>query len=131
MQYKNEVFTKVLSETDFKQAILKTIQVFRHNNVLTIDLLFGVAWGNEYKDWMPFEVSVDSILDEIKIAEDLKVGRLGDDDLYLIYASRELEVLLCHEHDLHLRYNDSNDLVSAIIKSWKESGIFNKERQLT
>ena len=82
-------------------------------------MLFGWAWGNEYRDWTTFVIQIDSIVKEITIAENLGVGRFGHDDLFLTSSVFSTEILFCHETDIHLRYIDENALVNDILKLWK------------
>jgi hypothetical protein len=78
-------------------------------------LLFGFAWGNEYKEWTPFEVNIDSIQEEISIAEKKSDGRFGSDDFHIFCLSIPIEILFCHEGDIHLRYNESNAVLTDIV----------------
>lgn len=131
MDYQNEAFTKVLSHVDYDNMLDEIVIIFKQNKTVSIELVFGSAWGNVYKDWKPFSVNIDSITKEIKIAENLKVGNFGDDDLFIICPTFEVELLFCHERDIHLRYNDANRLVLDILQLWKDKNLFHLERQLT
>jgi hypothetical protein len=46
-------------------------------------MMFGFAWGNEYKDWTPFIVSINEILNEIEKANNTGTGDFYNDDLRL------------------------------------------------
>ena len=131
MDYKNEAFTKVLSQIEYERILDDTIAIFNQNKLRSIELLFGFAWGNVYKDWKQFQVNVDSITEEIRTAENLKVGNFGEDDLFITCSSFEVEIFFCHESDIHLRYNYSNRLVLDILQLWKDKDLLHFERQLT
>ena len=89
-----------------------------------VKLLFGYAWGNEYKNWTPFQISLKEIANEIKRAEDSGFGTFGDDNLHLLIDSENIEILFCHEMDIHLSFNETNKLIANILRNWKEKGIY-------
>jgi len=130
MDYTNETFSKVLLHVEYVQMLDEIVAIIKRNGVTSIELLFGSGWGNVYKDWKQFPVSVDSISEEIKIAEDLKVGAFGDDDLFIFCPSFNVEILFCHESDVHVRYKESNRLVLDILQLWKDKNLLHFERQL-
>ena len=121
MEYKNELVTKILAKSDYVGALHQLIVKFRENQISTVEIQFGSAWGNKYKKWTPFTVNIDSVQDEITFAESLNVGRFGDDDFFIICRSMSVEVLFCHEMDIHIRFNDRNDLISSLINLWKDN----------
>jgi hypothetical protein len=131
MDYQNEALTKVLSHVDYDQMLDEIVAIIEQNRMASIELVFGSAWGNVYKDWKQFSVNADSIRAEIKIAENLKVGNFGADDLFIICPPFNVEILFCHERDIHLRYNDTNQLVLDILQLWKDKSLLHFERQLT
>ena len=115
MEFSKEVFTKVLSDLDYRLLLEEIIEIIKHNKILSVELLFGFAWGNEYKNWVPFHVNIDSIQEEILTAERQSDGQFGEDDLHIFCSSIRIEILFCHEKDIHLRYNDSNEVVKDIL----------------
>ena len=123
MDFLNKTFTKILDEKTFKQELSHTIEILSDNKIHLVDILFGVAWGNEYHNWTPFTVPTTEIKFEIDKAEALKVGKFGDDDFYISIADLEIEMLFCHERDIHLSFNKYNSLVHDIIKSWETKNI--------
>ena len=82
-----------------------------------------------YHNWIPFQISVADIKSEIEKAENIRVGRLGDDDFYIILQDLEVEILLCHERDVHVSFNKNNSITTDITKTWKERNIFLEQRQ--
>jgi hypothetical protein len=115
--------SKVLSRKDLRHELIKIIALLTKNNITSVEILFGVAWGNVYKDWTPFVVKESEINNEIEKAEKLEVGSIGRDDFYIMLPHLETEILICHECDIHLSYNNSNTLVENVINEWKASGI--------
>ena len=51
MEYKNEVVTKEMYDIEYRQIFEEIIEIFRQNNILSVELVFGYAWGNTYKEW--------------------------------------------------------------------------------
>jgi hypothetical protein len=128
MDFLHTTFTKILDEKSFKQELANTIGILNNNEIHFVKILFGVAWGNTYHDWTPFQVETTEINSEIKKAEALKVGRLGDDDFYIIIADFETEILFCHERDVHLSFNKYNSFVTDLTKSWETHDIIQTQR---
>ena len=118
MDYSNTIITRILNDEEYKLELNIVIDILRQNHIDKIDLLFGVAWGNEYKDWTPFTIGVDEIINEVDKAQKLNVGQLRNDDLYIILTEMELEFLFCHESDIHISFNYANDIVTSIINKW-------------
>ena len=106
-----------------RQELWSTINLLERHNIKNVEILFGFAWGNEYQNWTPYIVDVSSIESEISKAEALKVGFIGDDDFYITHEGYEIEILFCHECDIHLSFNQSNEIVNDILKDWQEKNI--------
>ena len=128
MEFQNEIFSKVLSKEEYKASFEEIIQVLRNHRCKEVDILFGVAWGNEYKDWTPFSVPIDNITQEIALAEQLEVGQFGNDDFYLMLNALQTEILFCHELDIHLRYNQENTIIQEILQYWETKGLIHERR---
>jgi hypothetical protein len=77
-------------------------------------MLFGWAWGNDYKNWTPFTTTVEEIAGEIDKANKSGSGSFYDDDTVLYLNHLTTEILFCHEHDIHLSYNEANPIVNSI-----------------
>src|SRR5260370_25660787 len=74
IKFKHIIYTKQLSREDCKNCLGEIIAILKANQVPEIEILFGFAWGNDYKDWMPFLVSTDEIMIEIDTAEKSGAG---------------------------------------------------------
>jgi hypothetical protein len=118
-QYKNTVYTKQLSREQCKNCLDEIIDILQINQVPEIKMLFGFAWGNDYKDWTSFLVSTDEITIEIDRAEKSGTGNFFNDDTFFYLPEFDCEILFCHEYDIHLEFNQSNMVVNAIIEAWK------------
>jgi hypothetical protein len=87
--------------------------------VFQIEMMFGFAWGNEYKGWTPFIVSADEIAIEIDKAEQSGTGSFYNDDTFFYLGELNCEILFCHEYDIHLEFDKPNEVVNDIIKGWR------------
>ena len=125
MEFQNEVFSKILSIEDYKNKFEEVIRILDKQNFKEVEILFGVAWGSTYKDWTPFKVPLCQVAPEIQLAEQLGEGRFGDDDFYIIVYEPQLEILFCHERDIHLRYNLDNLLAIDILARWNREDLIN------
>ena len=129
MEYKVEVFSKILSLSEYKNAINKIIAMLRNNGIQEVEILFGFAWGNEYNNWNSMPIRTDSILSEIVKAESMGVGELGRDDFYITCTNLQTEILFCHETDVHLRYTHLNQPVEDILNLWLQENIVHYKRE--
>lgn len=69
-----------------------------------ITVVFGFAWGNSiYEgDWLDLELSGSELRERVAAAEASKLGKIGDDDLFIRLPSLGIERLYCHEADIHI-----------------------------
>jgi hypothetical protein len=82
-QYQNSIYTKQLSSQECKKCLDEIIDILKARQVLEIEMMFGFAWGNEYKEWTPFIVPPDEITIEIDKAEKSGTGSFYNDDSFL------------------------------------------------
>ena len=115
MDHKLTVFTTILSNEDLRSTLKQLLDIMAKLSTEEVDIMFGFAWGLEYKDWTPFRVQTSAVLMEIQKAEELKVGSLGHDDFHLIFDDLQTEIIICHESDIHLNYNTENNLTSNMM----------------
>jgi len=117
--YKNIVYSKQLFREDCKICLFEIIDTLKANEILEIEILFGFAWGNEYKDWTPFIVPTDNIVLGLDKAEKSGAGSFFNDDTFFYLKELDCEILFCHEYDIHLEFDHSNMVVNTIIEGWK------------
>jgi hypothetical protein len=128
MNFLHTTFTSILDEVNFNQELLNTIKLLTDNKIEFVDILFGAAWGNAYRNWTPHRIKTADIKLEIDKAQDLKVGKFGDDDLFIIIPQLEIEILFCHERDIHLSFNTFSPLVNEMAKLWETKSIVQKQQ---
>jgi hypothetical protein len=105
---------------------LVLIDIFKKNEIKDVEILFGWAWGNEYKVWTPFNVEIDNILDEIYKAEKTGYGNFYKDDIFITLNEFQAGIRFCHEHDIHINYNSECDIVLDIVSAWEKKKIIQK-----
>jgi hypothetical protein len=129
MEFQKEVFSKILSKDDYNANFKEIIQIIDKDQDREVEILFGVAWGNEYKDWTPFKVPVYLVEKEIHLAEQLKVGKFGGDDFYITINELQTQILFCHEMDIHLRYNKGNPIIQEVLQRWETKDLIHNIKQ--
>ncbi|HEY4287802.1 MAG TPA: hypothetical protein VGN00_11940 [Puia sp.] len=122
-QYKNIIYTKQLSREECKTCLAEIINILRVTQILEIEMLFGFAWGTDYKDWTPFKVPIDNIMTELDKAEKSGAGSFFNDDTFFNFPELDCEILFCHEYDIHLEFDQPNMVVNTIIEAWKKRDI--------
>lgn len=118
-KYKYIVYTRQLSREECKSSLDEIIDILRGHQVLQIEMMFGFAWGNEYKEWTPFMVPIDEITLEIDKAGQSGTGDFYNDDTFVTLDEQKCEILFCHEYDIHLEFDEINKVVKDIIESWR------------
>jgi hypothetical protein len=131
IKYKHSVNTRPLSRQECKDSLDEIVTIFKSRQDLKIEMMFGFAWGNEYKDWTPFFVSPDEIVTEIDKAEKSGTGSFYNDDTFLFLEESRCEIRFCHDYDIHLDFEEHNQVVDAILKAWKNRKIIWEEKEKT
>jgi hypothetical protein len=117
-KYKYRVCTRELSRQECKNCLDEIIDILRVHQVLQIEMMFGLAWDNEHKEWIPFIVPPDEITLEIEKAEQTGIGNFYNADTFLTLHELNSEILFCHEFDIHLEFDEINNVVNDIIEAW-------------
>ena len=131
MDYTITFFTRILSKFEFKTEFDRIIKTLEQNHVDEVELLFGWAWGNDYKDWTPFQTKVTDIELELEKPQKQNFGQFGNDDIFIRLPELEIEFLFCHESDIHLSFNNANEIVSSVINSWDLKKLFIQKELIT
>ena len=79
--------------------------------------------GRDDAEWIDYDVLTTEIAERIEKEESQNKGQFGKDDLWISIKELELEILFCHESDIHLYYNDQNLIVSDILGGWEAKKI--------
>jgi hypothetical protein len=112
------IITSQLDAAALRAELSYVASYFSARAHVTCKILFGFAWGNEYYDgdWIDEEIALDSVAAKTREVEASGFGRLGRDDLYVSVSG--LEFQFCHESDLHLRFDESDDAVEHFFGRW-------------
>ena len=88
-------------------------------------VVFGFAWGNEIyeHDWLDLELTGSELRSRVAAAEAAGLGKIGNDDLYIIFPALGVERQYCHEADIHVTAADAtHPYVEAERQKWLDRG---------
>jgi hypothetical protein len=128
MEHKNTIFTRQLDLIEYENCLYEILDFFKDNKVIEVEIMFGWTWGNEYKNWTPFTIAIEGVVDEIDKANKSGSGSFYDDDMVFYLNNIGIEILFCHEHDIHLNYNEANELINKIIDARNAKNIIHEKR---
>ena len=117
------VSTGLLTGQRYAECFEDTLTILRLNNINEVELYFGSFWGDDYRNWTPFDVAIDLIQNEIDEAENIKAGRFGNDDLFISLNHLDMEILFSHESTISLDYYSENVIVSQILNMFDQKKI--------
>jgi hypothetical protein len=120
------IYTICASDLDplnYKDCFNEIILILRSNNIDEVELYFGASWGDDYRNWTPFNAPIDNIQVEIHEAERLGAGLFGHDDLFISLNHLDTEILFQHESCIYLDYFTENKLVSDITQMFELKNI--------
>lgn len=119
-EYTYSIITK--EQYDYA-ALLKDINdliaICKKHQITTANLSLGYAWEYYVKENNPKLVDIENIPQSVENFENLKYGILGDDDLFLEFNDLDFRMQYCHHGDLHLFFNEYNEIIKDIIKNWE------------
>lgn len=126
MDYHWQVRTEVLPVDSLWQALNDLLQFLRNNGYNDLEIMFGFAWGNYMEpeeSWQFISLSLDQVVPRI-LQEQAREdgGALGNDDLHIRHPSWSFQILFCHESDLHVQYNQREQLIDSIETRWAALG---------
>jgi len=122
------VFSKILNREELILAVNKIISILTRNNVERVEISFGFMWGRDGEEWIDYDVSTAEISERIENEENLNNGKLGKDDFWISIKELEVQILFCHESDIHLCYNSENYITQAILEKWEEKNIIQTKK---
>lgn len=95
--------------------------------------MFGFAWANElYEgDWLVLELSGSELRERVQKAEEAELGQIGSDDFFIWLPDHEVEILYCHEGDIHLEAPESGrKYIESESQRWVALGWDVKSREV-
>ena len=88
------------------------------NNVTNVEMYFGWSWG----DWTSFDADATNIMSEVEKYKS-RENEFPGNDVYIVIKEIEVQLLFCHERDIHLSYNNHSALTLDILRSWNDRNL--------
>jgi hypothetical protein len=123
------VFSKILNREELILALNEITSILKKNNIDRIEISFGFMWGRDGDEWIDYDILTLEIIERIEKEENLNKGKLGKDDFWISIKEFEIEILFCHESDIHLCYNSENNITRTILDNWEEKNIIQTKKQ--
>ena len=120
MHFPARKHTRVLTVSEYRNEFDRLLSLLTETGIGEAEIMFGWAWGKEYRNRKPVSVALEHIGKEIGLAEEATGGKFGEDDIYLIIPPAELELIFCHEGDIHINYRNESALSQTILAAWYE-----------
>jgi hypothetical protein len=117
-----ELTTRILTRTDYIRAIEQVV-LFLHSNGVT-EVLVAYGFGCDCPDeqlYQDMPMLLDQLVPFLFEGERLDYYRIGKDNLHVQDGSERIELLLCHESDIHL-ISDDAELVERLRDDWLAAG---------
>lgn len=115
MEYKYRAYTPMMDLQPFFNEVGTIVEVLNKHQVTVIEMFFGWSWG----EWEIFDTNINELYNEIKKQEDRTGKAFGENDVYIQINDYDMEILFCHEADIHIDFNKYNPIVSEILNVWK------------
>lgn len=102
--------------------LLQRLQELGHDDCL---VRFGYGWADDYysgAEWKEINLSGAQLLAEVRRMEAAEFGKLGTDDLFVRAPRLGVEFHFCNDSDIHIKFDQPNDVAEFFYKRWKEKG---------
>jgi len=107
----------MLEVDDFLKEVDRVVEILKKNDVDEIEVSYGWSWG----DWEPFNTTIAELNNDIR-RQEIKTGdKFGDNDVYICIYQHDIEILFCHEADIHMEFNLASHVVTEILNSWNDN----------
>ncbi|MCD6010483.1 MAG: hypothetical protein K0Q79_345 [Flavipsychrobacter sp.] len=121
MEYEYSITTIPLHKRGFRAEVKEVIATLKRHNIIHVNLMYGWSWG----DWTPFESLVNDVLINIDKQRQKTGDRFPGNDVYIDISNLEVQIIFCHEHDIHLQFNRVDKFILEIISRWGTKKILN------
>ncbi len=112
------IISKLLNEDEFRNQYNLILKILASSYPSDLTLFFGFAWGDAFNNRQVVAENIYSLRKHVQEAEDNSAGKLGADNLHIIWENGKKEIIFCHESDIHLLYNAESDIIKAILNNW-------------
>ena len=119
MEYKYIVYTPVMRKDQFMSELKSIIEILRSNDVFSVKIWYGFAWGN----WDELNLNITEIENSLKEQQQKTGEDFPGNDTYLNIPALETEITFCHESDIHIEFQELTKVVSDILQNWDAKGI--------
>ncbi len=112
---KIELYSKIMTSAEKRislNEILNLVSVWSHKKV---SILYGWSWANEIDPtWATKEIPVTDILKDLSNKENLS-GKTFDENDFTIFIDDNIEILFCHEKDVHVIFQNESEIINKIL----------------
>ncbi|MDB5345302.1 MAG: hypothetical protein JWP89_3679 [Schlesneria sp.] len=121
-------------DTDVLRSELRfMIQYFLKLGQTECDLVFGWHWGVNYPPGRPWGINLTSLSDveaAIGQPELAGLGKLGHDDVQILYPLLHLDFQFCHHCGIHLTFVTEDQVSRDFFKQWSDAELGPIEREV-
>ena len=123
MEYEFRAHSRQLPRDEIWSELHWILGAIERSGIKSVVVLFGFAWGNSWRQWVPVTLNIDEVVSEIRGAETAEAGELGTHDLFLEVPEIEGTFVFCHESDLHVEFSHVTPLIHDTLMRWNGRGV--------
>lgn len=118
-----EVTTETVSIGQLRSIVQEIAELLESWKIGYLKIMYGYNCNLPVDElWCPEEIRVDELEGFIQRSERGGIFQFGRGDLHIEDSRETLEILLCHESDVHFRSKDQTR-VEEITKLWRDKGL--------
>jgi len=116
---KNQLFSIQIEISIYKE-LFNSFLTYLNNSRIEYSVMFGAMWANEIydNDWEYRKYSKEALIKEIGKFHEQGYGEFGEDDIYIKLEHYDIEVLFCHEKDIHIIYIEETKKLEEVIRQF-------------
>ncbi len=118
MELATEVYTPMMDDRYFLAEMDIVLKQLLKNNITNVEMYFGWSWG----DWTSFDTNATNIMSEVETYKS-RENEFPGNDVYIVIKEMEVQLLFCHERDIHLSFNGHTKLTLDILRSWNDRNL--------
>lgn len=117
---KHGIHTRSLTCAEIRLILQDSIALFTELGVSEVSVMFGYGCGDEL-EWTTRQTRTAEVVSVLDDAIRDKNYELGENDVHLFDADRNLRIEFCHESDIHAESEDA-ELIERIQMRWLQLG---------
>jgi hypothetical protein len=109
------------------------IEYFLELGQTQCELVFGWHWGLNYPPGDPWGTNLCPLSDveaEVQKPELAGLGKLGHDDVQILFPEIHLDFQFCHHCGIHLTFATEDQVSRDFCKRWSDAGLDPIEREV-